>query len=75
MRQNSLNTKHTLYLLTNSTAIMKAKRLHNRVGRIYSELIRLNNEQNLQLEAQDIETKRDLWKAIDNLKSFLDNIN
>ena len=53
---------------------IKSKRLYCKIWKKYNDLQHLL-KRDLQLQAQEEETKRDYYKAIDQLRVFLDNIN
>jgi len=57
---------------------IKAKALKRSAETILAKMQELDSRYRqgilLQFEAQDIETQRDFWEAIDRMKKFIDNI-
>lgn len=52
----------------------KNKLLYNRVGKIYSEMVRLRGEGNLQLQSQTQETRDLFTEATEKMLKFMQNI-
>jgi len=57
---------------------VKSKALYNKATKVLESMrliMKCNGIQNLQFEAQELETQRRLFRSIDELKGFIDNIN
>jgi len=52
---------------------IKAKKLHNKITKIL-QTMHAKIAGDLQFEAQDMDTKREFYQAIDHVKAFLDNV-